>query len=172
MPASSLLAFDLSTWGPWVAPAVGVVFAVLVASVGYLVLGLRSSPPKALPSPVATPPSPTELAYDPFLDGAALERRYGPRRKGNAVSVFISNAEATAEPFPGWVIDRSVGGLRLAVDRSVAKNVILSVRTTNAPESIAWAQVEVKNCVQHGLNWELGCAFVRTPPWSVLLLFG
>jgi hypothetical protein len=171
MPASSLVAFDLSAWGPWAAPAIGVVFALLVASVGYLLLGPRSAA-KALPSPVPAPAQPPELAYDPFLDGAALERRYGPRRKGNAVSVLISNAQATAEPFPGWVIDRSVGGLRLAVDRAVAKNVILSVRTTNAPESVAWAQVEVKNCVQHSMNWELGCEFVRTPPWSVLLLFG
>jgi hypothetical protein len=170
MPTSSLL--DLSTMGPWAAPAVGVTIALLVASVGYLLLGPRTPSPKTSPCPAPAPPQPKDPDYDPFLDGAALERRYGPRRKGNAVAVLISNAQATTDPFPGLVIDRSVGGLRLAVDRSLPKNVILSVRATNAPENVAWAQVEVKNSVPHGTNWELGCEFVRTPPWSVLLLFG
>jgi hypothetical protein len=33
-------------------------------------------------------------------------------------------------------------------------------------------QLEVKNCRLVGSEYELGCQFVRTPPWSVLLLFG
>jgi hypothetical protein len=149
-----------------------VLAALLVASVGYLLLGPRHPDAKTLPRPSTGPTPPSDLAYDPFLDGTALERRYGPRRKGNAVSVLISDALATADPIHGWVIDRSVGGLRLATDRWVAKSVILSVRATNAPDSVAWVQVEVKNSLQQESTWELGCEFVRTPPWSVLLLFG
>jgi hypothetical protein len=34
-------------------------------------------------------------------------------------------------------------------------------------------QVEVRNCRKiNSDEYELGCRFLRTPPWSVLLLFG
>jgi hypothetical protein len=46
------------------------------------------------------------------------------------------------------------------------------VRTTNAPSSVPWVQIEVKSCRMIGKEHELGCRFVRTPPWSVMLLFG
>ena len=36
----------------------------------------------------------------------------------------------------------------------------------------AWSQMEVRTCRQEGTAWELGCQFVRTPSWNVLLLFG
>jgi hypothetical protein len=172
MPTPLLLALDMSSWGPWAAPAIGILFGLLVACVGYALLGLRHANVKAWPAAPAVPTPPPESGYDPFLDGTALERRYGPRRKGNAVPVQISNEQATAEPCFGWVIDRSVGGLRLSVDQPVTPATILSVRTTDAPESTPWVQVEVRNCAACDKNWELGCRFVRTPAWSILLLFG
>ena len=33
-------------------------------------------------------------------------------------------------------------------------------------------EIEVCSCVPHDGGWQLNCAFVKTPPYSVLLLFG
>ena len=51
-------------------------------------------------------------------------------------------------------------------------NMIVSVRTTDADPSTPWILVEVKRCSGRDGRWELGCQFVRTPPYSQLLLFG
>src|SRR5262249_26555602 len=109
---------------------------------------------------------------DPFVHGGSSGRRSALRRGGNPVAILISDAETRAKPSPGFVIDRSTGGLCLSVPEPVVEGTILSVRTSNAPETIPWVQLEVKNCRLVGREYELGCQFVRTPPWSVLLLFG
>jgi hypothetical protein len=88
------------------------------------------------------------------------------------VAILISDADAQAQPTNGWVVDRSTGGLCLSVPEAVTEGTVLSVRTTNAPNSVPWVQIEVKNCRLVGKEYELGCRFVRTPPWSVMLLFG
>ena len=40
------------------------------------------------------------------------------------------------------------------------------------PKDETWIEVQVRNCRQQENTWELGCAFVRSPPWEVLLTFG
>jgi hypothetical protein len=45
-------------------------------------------------------------------------------------------------------------------------------RTTDAPDSNPWVQVELRICTACDKGWEIGCRFVRTPAWSILLLFG
>jgi len=163
--------FDWSDWSPYIGPAVGVLAAVVVLLVGWMVSRRRSAgsfPP---------PPSPnlksgSNPAGDPFVQGANQERRIALRRGGNPVSILISDANAQAQPTPGYVVDRSTGGLCLSVSNSVPEGTVLSVRTTNAPQTVPWVQIEVKNCRLVGTEYELGCRFVRTPPWSVMLLFG
>ena len=65
-----------------------------------------------------------------------------------------------------------MGGLCLAVPQAVEVNMILSVRTAEPEAKCPWIQVEVKRCSKREDYWELGCQFVRTPSWNVLLLFG
>lgn len=156
----------------WVAPAIGVAAALLVFAIGRLWVVLRArSRRRTIPLP-----APNIALKDPdgdlFAQGSNVERRASLRRSGNAVAIQISDAEATAKPHHGWVIDRSMGGLCLSVQEAVAAGTILSIRPSNAPVTVPWIQVEVRNCRSVGIDWELGCQFVRTPPWSVLLLFG
>jgi hypothetical protein len=109
---------------------------------------------------------------DPFVQGRYQERRGAARRGGNPIGVLITDEEAKAEPIHGFVLDRSTGGLCISCDAEVEEGTILSVRTANAPQTAPWVQVEVKNCRRNGRDFELGCQWLRTPPWSVLLLFG
>ncbi len=49
---------------------------------------------------------------------------------------------------------------------------MLSVRAANSSRGTPWIQIEVRSCRETGEDWELGCQFVKTPSWNVLLLFG
>lgn len=159
---------DPAEWPVWAIPAVGLAASGVVFFLGWLLFGgsRRARRPSSLPSRA------NQQAPDPFVQGDPRDRRAALRRGGNPVAILISDAEARAKPSPGWVIDRSTGGLCLSVSEAVVEGTILSVRTSNAPETIPWVQLEVKNCRAVGGEYELGCQFVRTPPWSVLLLFG
>jgi len=159
--------FDYEEWLPYVGPVAGVMAALLVFLIGWWISVRRARGPRPVSSKGDTAATP-----DPFTHGATRERRSALRRAGNVVPILVSDAEARSTPTNGWVIDRSTGGLKLVVGESVVPGTILSVRTSNAPQTIPWVQLEVKNCRQTGKEYELGCQFVRTPPWSVLLLFG
>src|SRR5947209_1319796 len=99
-------------WGmeDWLLPAlVGFACAVVVIVIGRLLLPRRRrARPVPLPPPPANPVGPSQ---DPFVGGAFGEKRTSLRRQGNPVAVLISDATVTAEPYYGWVFDRSMGGL-------------------------------------------------------------
>jgi len=114
-----------------------------------------------------------EEEVDMFMQGAGSDRRRALRRGGNPVAVLITDAACKAEAQYGYVLDRSTGGLCLSVKGQIPEGTVLSVRTTNAPATVPWVQLEVRNCRKmNSGEYELGCKFLRTPPWSVLLLFG
>lgn len=110
-------------------------------------------------------------AVEPAIQ-EAQERRSAPRRKGNPVSVQVSNATATTEPFQGWVIDRSSGGLCLLVDQKVEPGRLLSVRPTRCHPGFPWVQIQVKSCRAERGSWNLGCQFEHKLSWTELQLFG
>lgn len=176
------LPFNLKTSDPltWVIITVGIATAVLVLLLLRLWLQHRSERKLReyvlgeLPPLRADPASDSgELETDSEEVGVrALERRSSLRRKGNRVKVFVCPGEDLAAVFEGWVIDRSVGGLALSVPKHIDPGSILSVRTPEAPTTIPWVQVEVKNCRARGRQFEVGCRFVAPVPWNVLLLFG
>jgi hypothetical protein len=100
------------------------------------------------------------------------ERRSTPRRKGNPVSVYISNGTTGSEPFQGWVVDRSAGGLRLLVDEPMQPGHQLTVRPVKVHASFPWVQVKVKNCYPERKSWCVGCQFVHRLAWDDLQHFG
>jgi hypothetical protein len=157
---------DPADWPIWVVPAIGAAAACVVFFLGWLFSGAKRRASRRSAPRLSQPDT------DPFAQGDPRDRRAALRRGGNPVAILISDAEARTKPSPGWVIDRSTGGLCLSVSDAVVEGTVLSVRTSNAPETIPWVQLEVKNCRAVGGEFELGCQFVRTPPWSVLLLFG
>jgi hypothetical protein len=103
--------------------------------------------------------------------GKRRERRAWPRREGNPTDVLITTAKE-AEPEKAFVIDRSRGGLRLSVSRPMAVGTTFHVRACHAPEDLPPIQVLVRHCSQKEQRWHVGCQFMESLPWSVLLLFG
>jgi hypothetical protein len=109
----------------------------------------------------------TEIGDEGFSD-----RRGAVRREGAPTRVIVSSPAFKAKLESGWVLDRSTGGLRLALNRAVPPGSGLQVRAENAPDTIPWVNVLVRSCKNTGEHYEVGCAFETTPPWNVLLLFG
>jgi hypothetical protein len=165
MLAHSLPEFSLPHWHTITASLIGIAAAGVALLCGRLLAGRR----RRLEPQV----KPEREQRDPFVYGSATEKRSALRRRGNPVKVELSDAEATQEPTEAWVVDRSVGGLCLQVDKGpVPVGTILSVRVSGASRGVPWTQVEVRSCREEGKVWELGCQFLKTPAWSVLLLFG
>jgi hypothetical protein len=172
MSATPLATLGDLGWEYGVIAGIGLAIAGMVYALGRL---LTDRAPKRGADPIPLPPpSPAapEPSIDPFVEGVFGEKRAALRRQGNPVAVLISDAKAAATPYYGWVLDRSVGGLLLSVETAVAVGTVMSVRPTNAPETAPWVQVEVKHCQEEGRTWRLGCQFLKTPSWGVLLLFG
>jgi hypothetical protein len=83
----------------------------------------------------------------------------------------VSDADVKTPPFGAWVADCSLGGLCLTVHEEAQIGDIFSVRPASAPAEVPWVQVKVKSKRPIEKSWELGCQFVRTPSYSVVLMF-
>ena len=105
------------------------------------------------------------------VDGTASNRRNSLRREGT-VEVVVQSPAFTGGEAPAYVVDRSTGGLRLALATGLAAGIALQVRAKHAPDSTPWVTVLVRSCRPNEDHFELGCEFEKTPPWNVLLLFG
>jgi hypothetical protein len=116
--------------------------------------------------------APAGAGKDPFLHGGAGDQRVTVRRKGNPVEILVSDAAAAVEPYRGLVVDRSMGGLCLSLPSEVDVGTVLSVRLRQGPESTPWVKVQVTHCNADRGGYSVGCRFLRTPTWNVLLLFG
>jgi hypothetical protein len=158
-----LLDLGIPDFKGWTIPVAGLLAAGLAFFTGTLVFGRRKS---------SAQPAVEGPKVDPLLQGATTERRNSYRREGTNVEVLISDAEVKTFPVQGWVVDRSLGGVCLRTNAAFAVDSILSLRPCNAPSVAPWVQVEVKSCRQQEDTWDVGCQFLRTPPYSVLLLFG
>jgi hypothetical protein len=109
---------------------------------------------------------------DPFARCSPLEKRRATRRRGNSVEVLLTDASRTAKPVRGWIRDRSTGGLCVVLDRAITVSTVLHVRSANATPGTPWVQITVRNCRPWEGDWMLGCQFIKTPQWPVLLTFG
>jgi hypothetical protein len=150
---------------PWpLAAGVGTGLAAMTLALGgWLLMRKKPAPP---------PAEQDEPEVDPFAHGSTSERRSAHRRGGCLVEVAIRDPEMQNPPTFGWVTDRSLGGLCLRVGSEVETGLVVAVRPAKAPPITPWTQVEVKTCVRDGDAFKLGCQFVRTPPYAVLLMFG
>jgi hypothetical protein len=162
--------------------AVGLVTAVLVfATIRYLFERRKENPRSffrllLFRDPANVVPHMDALRNTPagnkFNAIGMREKRRSFRRRDNIVEVLVSDAELLSEPVRGWVIDRSTTGLGLVLKKLVVEGTILTIRAANAPPDVPWVQIEVRSCEKNGKRFRLGCRFLDTPSWSVLLLFG
>jgi hypothetical protein len=121
---------------------------------------------------IEAPPEKKTPEHDPFVHGSKSERRAGPRRGGNPVAIYYQPLERKGQPLEGWVRDRSVGGMCIILHEQFAAGTFLRLLPVSAPDTTPWVDVEVRSCRKQGDGYELGCQFVKQPPWGVLLLFG
>jgi hypothetical protein len=103
------------------------------------------------------------------------EKRVWSRRQGSPVEVFVKELDDKYAPDRASVVDRSTGGIQLAARFQINVGTPLTVRPVHAAEMVPWTDLEVRYCnpsAQVPGEYEVGCQFVKTPPYSILLLFG
>jgi hypothetical protein len=147
--------------------------AAVVLGLPLYLLAMRTG--RLVPVPEAAP-EPLPVQSDPFATGSTSEQRTAFRRTGNPIEILFTRGQTpAANPERGFVLDRSVGGLRLMITCEVAAGSVLSVRPQNVSPMVPWVQVEVRSCVRSSTQsgeYDVGCRFVKSPPYPVLLLFG
>lgn len=100
------------------------------------------------------------------------ERRRSTRRGGLPSSILLVEPKNRKRSMEGFVLDRSNGGLRVALEKPYPIGLNLEVRPINAPEETPWIPVIVRNCREVGDYFEVGCQFDQELPWHLLLMFG
>jgi hypothetical protein len=163
--AIKILGYDLSNWELWLPFGVGI-GAGLLSVTALMWASRRNAARKIDVKPDQAPNS------DPFVQGSACEQRRALRRAGNPVKVFLAPPGEDTPQGSAWVLDRSVGGLCLNSEREYEAGTTLRVLPANAPDLAYWIEVEIRSCRAVKGGFEIGCQFVKTPPWSILLLFG
>jgi hypothetical protein len=167
------MTFNLSSvvpaaYAPYVLPGSIVLITALV--VILLLIGRRKGGAK-LKKPKLGRRS--ELSDDSAVAGASLgERRTSVRRDGAVVEVVVASPALKGGRAGGYVLDRSTGGLKLALASGMAVGSTMQVTAKHAPDTTPPVTVIVRSCRNNGEHFELGCEFEKTPPWNVLLLFG
>jgi len=144
----------------------GLVFVIVVGTIYWL-----SRPAEQLVQPL-TNDGPGGLSIS---TPKAKDLRGTFRRQGNTVEVFITTPEDKDNPDIGSVLDRSMGGVRLGLFHEVPVGAIFSIRPTHADDIVPWVEIEIRSCrASEELpdQFEVGCQYVKSPPYSIQLLFG
>jgi hypothetical protein len=163
MLVQSLLYLTLPSRTHLLAAGVALSLVTLLVVVGKLMAPGKRKQPR---------PAEARRDFDPFGRGKPSEKRRATRRRGNPVEVLLTDAGLTARPIRAWVHDRSMGGLCLVLNRPITVSTVLHVRATEAKSGTPWVQITVRNRRPWETYWMLGCQFIKTPPWAVLLTFG
>lgn len=106
----------------------------------------------------------------PTPAGIPVERRKVPRR-AKQVQILLLGIDPHSEPVRAWVLDLSLGGMRLRSPFPFPPSMMLKVMPAQAPADAAWVPIRVKNCKRKESTWELSCQFIREPSYSTLLQF-
>jgi hypothetical protein len=129
----------------------------------------RRGHPVVLPTGTAGSPdwdSPPTARHD--------ERRRSIRRGGLPTPILVVDAKGgkRAKASEAYVLDRSTGGLRLALEKPVPVGTNLLAKPGNAPEGFEWVKLTIRNCREVGDYFEVGCQFESDLELSRLLMFG
>ena len=157
---------NLSATDPAIWVAIGSGITVVLA---FLFLGRRQRRATAVvaANPSANPTDdwlPTQKRSD--------ERRRSVRRLGVPTAVQIGDPKKPKKVIEGYVLDRSSGGLRLAMEKPFATGAALQIRPSNAPPESPWIVIIIRSCREVGDYFEVGCQFQEELPWHLLLMFG
>lgn len=158
----------LSTADPALWLAVGVGLAVVLI---FLIFGRRSRKggPVVLPSAGGSPDWESPLPH-----ARHDERRRSIRRSGLPTPILVVDSKAgkRGRAVEAYVLDRSTGGLRVAVEKPVQVGSTMLAKPGNAPEGYEWVKILIRNCREVGDYYEVGCQFESDLELSRLLMFG
>lgn len=169
MPSPTQWLSEMSATDPslWLALGAGLV-VILV----FLILGRR----KKFGGPVVLPSAHAASAdwEAPHPLARHDERRRSIRRGGLPTPILVVDAKGgkRAKATEAYVLDRSTGGLRLAMERAFPAGSSLLAKPGNAPDGFEWVKLVVRNCREVGDYFELGCQFESDLELSRLLMFG
>ena len=151
----------------WVALAAGL--GVVLA---FLLLGHRPSPSR-LQSPFGPAQPPGDWVNPPAV-ARHDERRRSIRRAGLPTPINVTDAKTgrKARQMEAYVVDRSTGGLRLALEKPHPVGTTLHARPASAGDDFVWVKLLVRNCKETGDYFEVGCQFESELELSRLLMFG
>ena len=102
----------------------------------------------------------------PFPKGLRpiAERRRSARHPRRVRVLIMPEDCALEEPYGGWILDVSAGGVRLVMQREIIPvGTVLRVRASTGLSSGPWVTVRVRHCCRKGNDWEMGCEVVRAP---------
>src|SRR5262245_39387626 len=153
----------------------GVVAGLVLTALTVMGLRRRKSAgldPSGLPATAASPPLDEKALNWAPPEQSYADRRGSSRRDGPPVRVLLSSTTFRNGVTDGFVLDRSTGGLRIAMPTAIAPGSTMQVRAVNAPDTVGFVTVIIRSCRKNGDFFEIGCEFEKTPPWNVLLLFG
>jgi hypothetical protein len=162
-----ILRVDLPFSEYWLPLIIGMGVGFCAITVGKLAVGRKQPSFKVEEK---APENPDDR--DPFTEGSASEQRKSHRRQGNPTAVRVALDGQKDQPAEAWVMDRSMGGVCLQSSQEYRPGTRLSVLPANAPSMTPWVELEVRTCRQLKTGFEVGCQFVKTPNWSILLMFG
>ncbi len=100
------------------------------------------------------------------------ERRRSTRRTGVPTALQAIDPKKPKKKVNGYVLDRSSGGLRIALEKPFPTGTALQVKPVHAPAELQWITITVRNCRECNDFFELGCQFQEELPWHILLMFG
>jgi hypothetical protein len=86
--------------------------------------------------------------------------------------VDLTDATAQQPPWQGWVVDRSIKGMRLTMSADVPAGTVLNVRVANVRPAMPWLEITVLHSKPVGQGYEIGCEFVSPPTWNIMMMFG
>jgi len=153
-----LIHLDLSAVS-FVVPVVALAFVVGFTAWKALKKGPRAQQAEDVP------PRQDPSSYQP-LEG----NRRAVRRDGVPTLVELGIGK---KAYQGWILNRSTTGLCIATRAPVGPGSTIMVRGVQYSEPGPWVMLRVQNCSQDGDDCLiLGCQFVGSQPWSVLLHFG
>lgn len=168
--------FDFLGWGAATISTIGLAATAFIFILGRLIVGRpgRAHTPDArwTSGKLSGSGSVRRPVSDPFLEGPSKERRCHFRRGGNPTQVAIGHPEDPSELARGIVVDRSSGGVCLELPTPLAIGAVVSVRPSAGTTIGTWLEAEVRHCHRDHGGWHVGLKFVRTPPLSVLWMFG
>jgi hypothetical protein len=156
----------------WLPLLIGVV--ICVPALWYLLRRPQEEAATTAPAPTPSAEAPPGApAADPFTHGSRSEKRRAVRRQGNVIKLMCAVAGTPDRHFHGYVVDRSMTGLRILVPQPYDLGTVLLIRPASL--SVPWVEVEVRNStsskIQHD-EFEVGCQNVGSPPYTTLSLFG